>query len=73
MRAICSLKFKEAIEAIKDTKTVMYKHGVWNEFEERKTEDAINSIQKSGYGADVWYNEEKKMFFVSVPADCDMW
>lgn len=32
MKTICSLRFKEAIAAIQGTKTVMYKHGVWNEF-----------------------------------------
>ncbi len=73
MKMVCSLKYEEAIEAIKGTKTVMYKHGVWNEYTECNTEEAIKHIRNSGYGADVRYDDEKKMFFVSVPADCDMW
>lgn len=73
VKEICTLQREKAIEAIKKTKTVMYKHGVWNPYYERDTEGVIKSIENSGYGADVRYNEEKKMFFVSIPADCDMW
>lgn len=73
MKTICSLRFKEAIAAIQGTETVMYRHGVWNEYSLCKTEDAIKGIQRSGYGADVKYDEDKKMFYVSVPAACDMW
>lgn len=47
MKTICSLRFKEAIAAIQGTKTVMYKHGVWNEYSLCKTEDAIKEIQRS--------------------------
>ena len=71
MKMVCSLKYEEAVEAIKGTKTVMYKHGVWNKYTECSTEEAIKHIRNSGYGADVRYDDEKKMFFVSVPADCD--
>ena len=70
---ICSLQREKAIEAIQGTKTVMYKHGVWNEYYERKTEDVIESIKKSGYGADVRRDDTTGQFYVSVPADCDMW
>ena len=39
----------------------------------RKTEDVIKSIQDSGYGADVRYDENSDRYFVSVPCDADMW
>ena len=35
MKNICTLQVENAIEAIQHTKTVMYKHGVWNEYYER--------------------------------------
>ena len=73
MQTICSLAFEPAINAIKDTETVMYKHGVWNKFYERKTSEVIESIKKSGYGADVSYNEAKGIYYVSIPCDADMW
>lgn len=73
MQTICSLAFEPAINAIKDTETVMYKHGVWIKFYERKTSEVIESIKKSGYGADVSYNEAKDIYYVSIPCDADMW
>mgnify|MGYP001850902232 FL=1 len=73
MKNICTLQFQKAVDAIKHTKTVMYKHGVWNEYYMRKTEDVIKSIQDSGYGADVRYDENSDRYFVSVPCDADMW
>lgn len=73
MKNVCTLQFQRAVDAIKHTKTVMYKHGVWNKYNERKTEDVIKSIQNSGYGADVRYDETNDLFYVSVPCDADMW
>ena len=73
MKEICSLAFEPAVDAIRHTKTVMYKHGVWNEYAERPTEDVIKSIQNSGYGADVRYDEATDRYFVSLPCDDDMW
>lgn len=73
MKEICSLAFEPAVDAIQHTKTVMYKHGVWNEYAERPTEDVIKSIQISGYGADVRYDEATDRYFVSIPCDADMW
>ena len=73
MKNICTLQFQIAVDAIKHTKTVMYKHGVWNKYAERPTEDVIESIQKSGYGADVRYDEGADRYFVSIPCDADMW
>ena len=68
MKEICRLAFEPAINA-----TVMYKHGVCNKYAERPTEDVIESIQKSGYGADVRYDEGADRYFVSIPCDADMW
>ena len=45
MKMVCSLKYEEAVEAIKGTKTVMYKHGVWNKYTECSTEEAIKHIR----------------------------
>ena len=73
MKNICTLQVENAIEAIQHTKTVMYKHGVWNEYYERNTEEVIESIKKSGYGADVRLSEATGISYVSIPADCDMW
>lgn len=73
MKEICSLAYEPAINAIKNTETVMYKHGVWNKFCERKTSEVIESIKRSGYGADVRYDEDKGLYFVSIPCDSDMW
>ncbi len=70
---VCSLQFEKAIEAIKDTKTVMYTHGVWNPYYERKTEDVIKSIQRSGYGADVDRDDATGQLYVSIPSEGDMW
>lgn len=73
MQTICGLAFEPAIDAIKYTETVMYKYGVWNKFYERKTSEVIESIKKSGYGADVSYDEATDRYFVSIPSDADMW
>lgn len=72
-KEICSLSFEKAVKAIADTKEVYCKHGVWNKYELTDTESAIKSIRNSGYGADVKYNEDNKMYYVSIPANCDMY
>jgi len=51
---------------------VFYRHGVWNEYKKVPTERAIESIKKSGYGADV-YQDSSGQFYVSIPCDSDMW
>lgn len=71
MNKICELAFDSAINAIKDSKYVMYRHGVWNRYEKVPTEHAIKYIRTSGYGADVF--ERDNMFYVSIPCDSDMW
>ena len=73
MTSICRLSFKEAAEAIKGTKQVYYKHGVWNPYELRDTEAVIRSIMASGYGADVDRDDESGMFYVEIPCAGDMW
>ena len=70
-RRIVTLGKEEAVNAIKDTAMVMYKHGVWNKYEPIATEKAIKSIVNSGYGADVY--EDDKWLYVAIPCDSDMW
>lgn len=69
---IVSLGFKEAVDVIYGTKTVMYKHGVWNPYKPTETDKVISAIMHSGYGADVRKNSNGE-FFVSIPCDSDMW
>lgn len=69
---IIMLGREKAIDAIKDADTVMYRHGVWNEYYKTKTENAIKSIENSGYGADV-YRDGNGILYVSVPCERDMW
>ena len=73
MTSICRLSFKEAAEAIKGTKQVYCKHGVWNPYELRNTEAVIKSIMNSGYGADVDRDDESGMYYVEIPSAGDMW
>ena len=73
MKEIVKLGFDSAVKAIDGTKTVMYKHGVWNPYYERNTEDVKKSIMNSGYGADVWIDERNGKLHVSIPCDSDMW
>ena len=70
---LCVLQREGAIEAIKGTDTVHYKHGVWNPYKIVSTEYAIKAIDESGYGADVSIEEETGELYVAVPCDSDMW
>lgn len=70
---IVDLGFKKAVEAIDGTEYVYYKHGVWNPYELRKTDDVKKSIMESGYGADIYKDEDTGMFYVSIPSAGDMW
>lgn len=63
-KRIIVLGREKAVDAIKDTDTVMYRHGVWNEYYKTKTENAIKSIENSGYGADV-YRDELSLAFLT--------
>ena len=69
---IVTLGFSKAIEAIKDRDEVFYKHGVWNKYSRVSVNSAIEGIEKSGYGADIYYDDEKEEYYVSVPCDSDM-
>lgn len=73
MEIICKLQTKKAIETIKDTEKVYYRSGVWNSYEMQDTKTVIKAIENSGYGADVFYNKDNKMYYVSKPCDSDMW
>ena len=72
MKQICKLGIASAIEAIKGTEKVFCKRGVWNSYELKDTEHVSNAFRNSGYGADVFFNEDTKMFYVSVPCDSDI-
>ncbi len=73
MTRIVTLGNDTAIEKIKNEKTVYLRHGVWNGYELSDVDNAIESIKKSGYGADVYYNADNGMYYVSIPNDSDMW
>ncbi len=73
LELIVTLGISKAIDKIKDREEVFIKHGVWNEYKKVKTKDAIEGIKKSGYGADIYYDDEKDEYYVSVPCDSDMW
>lgn len=68
---ITTLEFEASIKAIEGTDHVMYRHGVWNSYYEVPTAAAIESIRRSGYGADV--SEDNGIYYVSIPCDSDMW
>ena len=71
MKTLCTLRFKEAVDLIKNHQQVYYRHGVWNQYQRRDTTAVITSIMGSGYGADVF--EKDGELYVSVPAAADMW
>lgn len=70
---LCSLGRQTAIALISGTEKVMYKHGVWNSYEEKRTDEVIKRIENSGYGADVTINHETGVYYVCTPANADMW
>ena len=51
----------------------MYKHGVWNSYEEERTADVIKKIERSEYGADVILDHNTGKFRVCMPTRSDMW
>lgn len=71
-KVICQLRIQESIDAISGTSQVHYKHGVWNEYQVKDTAAVIKAIRNSGYGADV-FQDENGVYYVSVPCDSDMW
>lgn len=73
MKQICELKYDEAIKAIDGTSQVYFRRGVWNSYKLIDTASAIVGIKQSGYGADVRFNEEDGMYYVSCPVNSDMW
>lgn len=73
LKSIHQLKIQEVIDAISDSDTVFYCHGVWNPYKLTDTKAVIESIKKSGYGADLHLDEKAGVYYVCVPADCDMW
>ena len=67
---ICNLAYAEAVKAIEGAKTVFFKSGVWNKFQEIDAETAKKRILNSSYGADVW--EDGGRLYVSCPSEGDM-
>lgn len=70
---VATLSFGRAIDIIKSQETVFLRRGVWNEYKLVSVESAISSIQNSGYGADVYYDDATEMYYVSIPSSGDMW
>lgn len=69
-RILISLRRVEVIDAIKNLAVVNYRSGVWNSYQKVPVQKAIEAIQKSGYGADLYdINGE---YCVSIPSDGDM-
>lgn len=73
MTQLVSLGFDKAVNAIKDQKNVMLRSGVWNKYNLVTTAYAIQRIENSGYGADVFYNPSDGRYYVSIPSSGDMW
>ena len=73
MTRIVELGFDEAIKAIENEKNVMFRSGVWNNYNLVTTEYAIQRIKHSGYGADVSFDHGTATFYVSIPSSGDMW
>lgn len=70
---LCDLSINKAVEIVKQYNgKFMSKYGVWNSYGETTKENAINSILKSPYGADV-YKDEDNTIYVSMPCSSDMW
>lgn len=70
---VVSLGRATAIDTIINEESVFMQKGVWNKYSETDTKTAIDSIEKSGYGADVYFDEETKKYYVSIPSSSDMW
>ena len=73
MTRIVTLGKDKAIEKIENENTVYLRHGVWNKYELSGVSEVIERIKNSGYGADIYYNDDNRMFYVSIPCDSDMW
>ena len=74
MKRLVFLQREAAVEAIKGTETVMYRNGVWNSYERRKTDEVVNIIidpVSCGWGADVYADDDE--MYVSIPNRSDMW
>ena len=73
MVRVVDLGFDEAIKAIENEKTVMFRSGVWNSYNLVTVDFAIQRIKNSGYGADVSYDATTGKYYVSIPSSGDMW
>lgn len=73
MTRVVELGFDKAIEAIKNEKNVMFRSGVWNNYNLVTVDFAIQRIKNCGYGADVFFDHGTATFYVSIPSSGDMW
>lgn len=70
---LAELAFDKAVNAVAESglEWVMFKSGVWNSYERVRADYAIQRIRNSGYGADVY--RENDMIYVCCPCSSDMW
>lgn len=68
---LCELQYEQAVDIVKEYDTVLFRHGVWNKYEYMPSAKAIERIRKSGYGADVFRDNDQ--IYVSCPVSSDMW
>lgn len=73
MTKVVELGFDSAIKAIESQKTVMFRSGVWNNYNQVTVEYAIQRIKNCGYGADIFYDDKTGKYYVSIPSSGDMW
>ena len=64
--SICALAYQKAVDAIDGTEKVYFKHGCWNPYELKPTEEVKKRIMNSGYG-EMWTGR-MGCFMYAIPA-----
>jgi hypothetical protein len=73
-RKVCGLSFVESVTAVRNWNgKIMYQRGVWNPYAPEQKENALKRIASSGFGADVYADDETDTLYVSQPVASDMW
>lgn len=73
-KKVCDLSYKKSAEAVQNWNgKIMYQRGVWNPYKPERKETALERIASSGYGADVYVDDETATMYVSQPVASDMW
>jgi len=73
-RKICGLSYTESAKAVENWNgKIMYQRGVWNPYAPEEKESALKRISSSGYGVDVYADDETETLYVSQPVASDMW